>query len=133
MPDLVAAAVVYLVGLYFLGLAAAAAFAPPLAARFLLGHAGTARAHYVELLIRAAAGAGFLLHGPSMRFGHLFVVFGWVLVGTTAALLLVPWRWHRAFARRTVPQALRYLPLIAGVSLLLGGFVIFAAAAGAGR
>jgi len=53
-----------------------------------------------------------------------------VLVVTSAALLLVPWQWHRRFAGRAVPQALRFLPLIGICSLLLGGLVLVAALRG---
>jgi hypothetical protein len=66
-----------------------------------------------------------------MRFATVFVAFGWVLLATTAVLLLVPWRWHQRFAQLSVPKAVRYLPLIAIASLLLGSFVVFAAASGA--
>jgi hypothetical protein len=131
MLDPLATAVVYLVGIYFVGLAAVALTAPGLATRFLQAHASTAANHHLELLVRAAVGAAFLLHGPSMRFGNVFVAFGWVLLVTTAVLMVLPWRWHQRFAQRAVPQAVRYLRVIAVASLFLGAFVIMATASGA--
>jgi hypothetical protein len=65
-----------------------------------------------------------VVYAPSMRFSAAFGVVGWVLVITTAALLAVPWRWHRRFARWAVPQALPHLRLIAAASLLFGGLVL---------
>jgi hypothetical protein len=126
MLDTLAYGGVLLVGLYLVGLAAAALLAPAGAARFLLGLAGTARAHYVELALRGLAGAAFVRHGPQMRFGDAFVLLGWLLVVTTAGLALVPWRWHRAFAQRAVPYATRHLRWLALGSLLLAGLVLVA-------
>jgi uncharacterized protein YjeT (DUF2065 family) len=119
--------VVLLAGIYFVSLAAVALAAPNLATRFLLGHARTALVHYLELFLRLAVGAAFLLHGPSTRFPTFFAAFGWVLVATTAVLFVVPWRWHQRFAQRSVPQAVRYLRLIGVASFFLGTFVLVAA------
>ena len=47
-----------------------------------------------------------------------------------AGLLLVPWRWHHHFARRAVPQALRFLPLVGTTSILLGGLVLWSVLGG---
>jgi hypothetical protein len=59
-----------------------------------------------------------------MRFGSAFAGFGWLLVLTSAGLALLPWRWHRAFALRAVPYAVRYPPLLGLAALLLGGLVL---------
>ena len=126
MTGLLAAALVVLTGLYLVALAGAAFAAPALAARFLLGHAGSPSMHYLELLIRVTVGVAFLQQAPSMRFSALFVAFGWVLVSTTLVLAVVPWHWHRHFAQRSVPQAVRHLKLIGISSLALGSFVLVA-------
>lgn len=127
MLDTLALGVVLLTGIYFVTLAGVALAAPHLATRFLMGHAGTATAHYLELLLRTGVGAAFLLHGPSTNLPTFFAVFGWVLVATTAVLLVVPWRWHQRFAKHSVPQAVRYLRLIGITSFGFGTFVLFAA------
>ena len=130
MAGLLAAGIVVVTGLYFVGLAAVSLSAPGVATRFLLGHAGSAFAHYLELLLRLAAGTAFLLHAPSMRFPAVFDALGRVLVATTLVLCAVPWRWHQRFAQRSVPHAVRYLKLIAIASFVLGVFVLTAAALG---
>jgi hypothetical protein len=84
MRDTLTFAVVLLAGLYLVGLAAAALLAPSRAAGFLLGFAGTARTHSLELALRGLAGGAFVWRGPQMRFGSVFAGFGWLLVLTSA-------------------------------------------------
>lgn len=119
---------VLLTGLYFLALAVVAFAAPDRAGRFLLSFAGTPFAHFLELALRLAIGAAFVIRAPLMMFPEAFNLFGWALVVTTACLLAVPWRWHRRFAERVVPPALRWLKLVALVSLVLGALVLVSAA-----
>ena len=126
-----ALAVVYATGLYFIALGVGSFAAPALVRRFLLAFAGTPVAHYLELSLRLVVGFAFLVHSPLMSFHGLFTAFGWVLVGTTAVMFAVPWQWHQRFAERSVPRALRRLPLLGVASLVLGSFIIVAAARGA--
>lgn len=130
MTELLAAAVVAIVGLYFVGLGVVSLSAPAVASRFLLRHAHTAFAHYLELLIRLLVGSALLVRAPSMRYSDLFVAFGWILVITTTGLAVIPWRWHQRFAERFVPRAIRHLKLIAIVSLGLGCFILAATVLG---
>jgi len=59
-----------------------------------------------------------------------FNLFGWVLLVTSACLLLVPWRWHHRFAQFAVTRVTRYIGLVGVASLVLGGFVLVAVARG---
>jgi hypothetical protein len=99
---------------------------PSSAGGFLLGFAGSPSKHYLELAIRLLVGGSFVVLAPRMSFQGVFTIFGWILLATTAGLLLVPWRWHHRFAQRAVPQALRFLPAIGVSSLVLGGLVLAA-------
>ncbi len=130
MIDMLAAAAVVLFGLYLLGLGLTVFLRRAVVARFLLAHGRSASAHYLELTLRLVIGGAFVLRAPSMLFAEVFTVFGWVLLVTTAGLFTVPWQWHRRFAQRSVPQALRYLTLLGIASLALGSFVLFATAHG---
>lgn len=121
-----AQAIVVLAGVYFIMLAAASLLAPVQAARFLLGFAGSASAHYMELFLRFLIGGALLLHAPGMAFPRVFSIFGWVLFVTTSCLLLVPWRWHQRFAGQVVPRAIRYITLIGVASLLIGALILAA-------
>jgi len=131
MTQMVALMLVLLTGLYLVGLAVVATLAPAKAARFLFGFASSARAHYLELVIRIIVGGAILLYAPRMLFSHLFSAFGWVLVITTACLLAIPWQWHHRFAQRAVPHAVRNLPLVSAASFVFGVFILTAVILGA--
>ncbi len=127
MPAMIAMLVVCMAGAYLIGLGVVAWVAPASASRFLLGFASSASLHYIELAARLAVGGALVLQAPSMLYAPVFSTVGWVILATTAVLLLVPWQWHRRFASKAVPLALPYLRLIALASLVSGGMVLVAA------
>ena len=133
MPHALTLSIVRLAGLYLVTLGVVAMLAPRRAASFLLGFARTARTHYLELAVRGIVGGAFVLHVPRPPFASAFALFGWMLLLTTAALGVLPWRWHQAFARRAVPHAARHLTLVGVASLVLGGAILAAACAGGVR
>jgi hypothetical protein len=110
-------------GAFLVGLALALVARPEPAGRFLLGFAGSAGAHFAEMGVRALAGWAFFRHAPGMAFPRVFSGFGWILLITTALLLLLPWRWHRSFARKAVPPALERSGLLA-LGAAAGGMVV---------
>ena len=128
--SLVAAAIVVLAGMYLLALGAAVFVLRVAAERFFLSFARTPSYHYLELAIRLAVGGSFVIQAPELLFPAVFRVVGWVLLGTTLALMCMPWRWHRQFAQRSVPRAIRYLPLVGAASLLFGAFIVAAVVLG---
>jgi hypothetical protein len=111
-------------GLYLVGLGVVAIVSPDRARRFLARFASSARAHFTELMLRLIVGAALVLSAPLMRFSAIFIVFGWILIGTTIALFAVPWRLHYRFASWSVPMATRYMPLLAVGSLAAGVFLL---------
>lgn len=121
-----AVALVASAGAYFLALGGALLAVPSQASRFLLGFAGSASKHYAELALRFVVGTAFVFAAPHMQLSALFRVFGWVLIGTTLVLLCIPWHWHRRFAQRAVPGALRRLPFLGISSAALGALVLWA-------
>lgn len=120
---------VVVAGVYLTCIGVAAFAAPARVSRFLLGFAGTPATHCLEMTLRGAVGAAFVVYAPFMRMPAVFATVGWVLLFTTAVLLVVPWRWHQRFAQRSVPRALRFLPLLGAASVAMGGFVLFSALA----
>jgi hypothetical protein len=121
-----AMAVVLAAGLYLVALGLALLARPAWASRFLMGHAASGPLHYLELSVRIVVGLAFVHSAPDMLAPGLFHLVGWVLVGTSVLLVLVPWQWHRRLAERSVPQALRFSPLLGLASMLMGGGVLVA-------
>ncbi|MDZ4048419.1 MAG: hypothetical protein U1E00_08840 [Pseudoxanthomonas sp.] len=121
-----AVAVIVLAAAYLVGLGICALAAPALARRFLLGFVGTVRLHYLELALRVLVGVALVVRGPQMLWPQAAMGLGWLLVLTTTGLALVPWHWHQKFAQRSVPAALRFLPLLGASSLVLGGGLLYA-------
>lgn len=121
-----AVSVLYVTAAYFVFLGSAALFKPPLAQRFLLGFAESPRVHYLELMLRLIVALALLLHAPVMPYSQIFLGCAWMVLGTTLMLLLLPWQWHRAFARRAVPFANQYVRWIGAVSLVLGLLLLLA-------
>jgi uncharacterized protein YjeT (DUF2065 family) len=119
-----AAILVLLTGLYLVGLAAFSFIYPTRAIFFLESFANSAFNHVLELSLRIIAGAAVLVYAPYMKFSDLFRAFGWVLVTTTVALFVMPWRWHRHFAQLSVPFATQRLGLFALGSLAMGIFIV---------
>ena len=126
---LLAGLVVVAFGLFLVGLGGLVFARPDRAQRFLESFASSARAHYTEQLLRLAAGVALVRFSPRMHRPELFELFGWVIAGTAALLLLVPWRWHHAFGRWVIPMAVRRMKLFGIAALLLGTLVL----AGASR
>lgn len=128
MADVLLAGPVLLAGLYLVGLAAVAFISPRKAKLFLSSFASSPFAHFAELFIRLLVGMSLVLHAPQMKYPAVFTVFGWTIVVTTIGLFAAPLRWHRRFARWSVPLATRNMALFglgslaAGVLLLLSVF-----------
>jgi len=120
MMNVLVAAPVIAAGIYLVVLGGAAFVRPEQAKAFLAGFAGSARAHFLELFIRLIVGVALVLAAARMRFPAVFLLFGWVLVGTTIGLFVVPWRLHYRFAKWSVPLATRNMRLF-GVGSLAGG------------
>lgn len=99
---------------------------PVSAAQFLHRFASTPRAHYTEQVLRLVAGLAIAMHAQLMPFLELFRIFGWLLVVTSMALMLLPWRLHQRFAQWAIPQAVRHLRLYALGSFLLGAVLAWA-------
>lgn len=122
-----AAAVVLITGVYLLGLGLLSAVRPELVKRFLTAFASSARTHYTEQILRMVVGVALIMFAPAMYYPKLVEVFGWIIVITTAGLLLIPWQWHHRFGQWAIPLAIRHLKLFALGSLLLGVLILIGA------
>ncbi|MDI1242148.1 MAG: hypothetical protein PSX80_09540 [bacterium] len=117
-------AIVLLFSLFLIALGGVTLLVPAKAKAFLLGFATSGLTHYLEIAIRLVVGASFLFQAPQLMYPPAFTVFGWMLIATSAVLFILPWKWHHRFAEKAVPQALKYLPILGVVSLLLGSVLL---------
>lgn len=129
MLETVSLVVVVMLAGYFFTLAFISIFRPEIAKTFLLGFATSPFKHYLELALRLIAGASLVAYSTKMAFSQVFTVAGWLLIATTTVLIFVPQFLHRRFAEKTVPEAVKYLPLIAISSAAIGAFIIYSIAA----
>jgi hypothetical protein len=60
----------------------------------------------------------------------LFAALGWVLIGTSLALALLPWRWHARIAQRSVAMATRFTLPLGLASIAMGAGLAFAVLSG---
>ena len=127
--------VVTTVALYLLFLGALALVRPKKLTIFLSAFARSPQAHYTELVLRSLAGFSFLALTPYGPFPHALTIVGWILLCTSAALLLVPWYQHRRIVQRmsrlvtTLAPMIGLTSLVAGVALIV---VVFLAASSEG-
>jgi hypothetical protein len=112
-------------GLFLIGLAASIFIAPSNAEGFLKGFASSALTHYTEQGIRMVVGAAIITFASSMRYPELFRLFGWLLIVSTAGLLLIPWQWHNKFASLVMPPVFRRMRLFALAAFVLGAFILY--------
>jgi hypothetical protein len=122
-----AGVVVIAAGLWLIGLALAIVLTPDRAEHFLTQFASSARAHYTEQVLRLIAGCALVMFAAEMRFSDFFWIFGWLLVVTATALLLIPWKWHHRFGTWAIPLAIRNMKMQALGAFALGAFMLYAA------
>lgn len=122
--DELAAVIVALAGTWLIGLAGAAAAKPDVIKRFFDKFASSAFTHFLEMFVRLVVGTAFVIYAPQMRFSVIFTAFGWLLIVTTAVLLLVPWRLHRRFAERSLPLVTTSRMILFSLVSFIGGMIV---------
>ena len=118
-------AVVAAFGLFLIGLAGVIVFAPSRAERFFRGFASSALTHYTEQAVRLIVGAAIVAFAGSMRHPEVFTFFGWLMLVSTAGLLLIPWQWHHKFSAAVMPPVYRHMRLFAAGAFVLGAIVLY--------
>ncbi len=119
MLSMLIAGVILLTGAFLIGLGTICLIRPVLAERFLMSFASSATLHLVELAARVFVGGALFMHAPSSAYPVALSIAGMVLLGTSAILLFAPWRWHRRFALKTVPIALRFTRPMGAIAIVM--------------
>jgi hypothetical protein len=112
-------------GVFLTALAALSAVKPQLAERFLKSFASSARAHYIEQVLRLIAGGALVMFAPSMWYSRLFELFGWLIAVTAVALLVTPWQWHQRLGTWMIPLVIRHLRIFALGAFALGMLLFY--------
>lgn len=115
-------------GLWLIGVGALMALLPNTALRVLRLTASTRTINNTEQGLRLIAGLALLLRSPASKLPQVFEIVGWFIVLSSLVLLVLPLKWHSAYAiwwaDRLKPAAVR---LVAPMSALAGISLIYAA------
>ncbi len=122
---ILAAVTVLLAGIWLVGLAVVTFVKPEAVKAFFGRFASSAFTHFFEMLVRLVVGVAFVIYAPQMKFAIVFTAFGWLLIGTTAVLMFVPWKLHKKFADRFLPMMYKWLAVFGVVSFLGGAFIVY--------
>lgn len=100
----------------------------PQQAREIIKKAGsTPLINYGELIIRMIPAAGLVLYADLSKFPEFFKLLGWFMLATSLILLLVPRKYHHAYALKCAniltPGRIR---AIAPLSFVFGGLTLYA-------
>ncbi len=114
-------------GLFIIGVGFLMLF-DPIRAREILRKAGsTPLINYGELLLRMIPAAGLILSAPVSKYPPFFELLGWFMIGTSVFLILLPRKYHHAYALKSAeiltPVRLR---AISPLSFIFGGVLFYA-------
>ncbi len=91
--------------------------------------ASTWRINVTELGLRGLAGAALVVRSPSSKLPEQFEIVGWFVLVSSVVLILIPRRWHAAYAvywsRKLSAKFVRLAaPLTAAFGISLGYLAI---------
>ena len=116
--------VLALASLWLICVAVLMLLAPTRALNILRATASSRRVNNVEQGLRLLAGTALIVRAPAAKSPLVFEIGGWFVVASSIALLVMPLRWHSAYARwwadRLRPWSVRTMaPLSATAGLAL--------------
>lgn len=117
--------VMVLFALYLISLLVMTILNRELAVNYFSSFASSARAHYLEQILRLIVGVSILFYSEFMLFARFFGIFAWIIIVSTVALFLIPWTWHHKLGKRVIPLTIRHLNFYAVSASLFGVFVLY--------
>ena len=117
-PVMGAMVILWLAGLYLLGLGLLILFARDHAHRFLAAFAQTTRANWTESVLRMLVGVAFVIVAPALDHPQVARTFGLFLAATALLFVLAP-QLHRRFAAPAVASVAPFLPLLGITSIVM--------------
>lgn len=124
---IVAQLIVAFFGLFLIGVGFMMLLAPVRVWNIIGRAASTPLIHFGELSLRLIPAAGLILFAKRSQFPEIFEILGWFMVGTSIILMLLPRRWHHAYAKKcAVWLPPRMIRLTSPFSMAFGGFILYA-------
>ena len=112
-------------GLYLVSLLFITIFNRKKAISYFSSFASSARAHYLEQILRLIVGISMLSFSKSMLYAQFFEMFAWMLVLSTVVLILIPWTWHNKLGKRVIPLTIQNLKFYAIFASIFGVFILY--------
>ena len=128
MPILnqITAGILLVFGVFLIGVTVVVFARPPLAERFFMAFASSARTHYSEQVVRLLVGVSLIIHSAAMWQPKVFWFVGWAIVLSSLVLILTPWQWHHRFGEKVRPMLIRRMKVYAVGLLAFGVLIIYA-------
>lgn len=112
-------------GLYLIILLIITILNKKVAVSYFSSFASSARAHYLEQILRLIAGISMLSFSKSMLFAQFFEILAWIIVISTIVLILTPWTWHNKLGKWAIPLTVRNLNFYAVSASIFGVFILY--------
>lgn len=117
--------VMVIFGLYLISLLVITILNKTIAVSYFSSFASSARAHYLEQILRLIVGMAMLLFSKSMLYAQFFELFAWIIILSTIVLILIPWTWHNELGKRVIPLTIRNLKFYAVSASIFGVFILY--------
>ncbi|SNT28313.1 hypothetical protein SAMN05421640_3165 [Ekhidna lutea] len=109
-----------LFGLYLILLLVITGVKKDAATRYFSTFASTAKAHYLEQIIRIAIGASLVVFSSKMLGSWYYNFLGWILICTSTLLMTIPWKVHHRFGKWAIPLVIKYVWVYSALAAALG-------------
>jgi hypothetical protein len=117
--------VMVIFGLYLISLLVITILNKKIAVNYFSSFASSARAHYLEQIMRLIVGISMLFFSKSMLYAQFFALFAWIIIITTIVLILIPWTWHHKLGKRVIPMTIQNLEFYALLASIFGVFILY--------
>jgi hypothetical protein len=123
---IVAKYTVILFGLFIICVGAFMLFAPKKARETLRKMASTNFINYAEITLRIIPAIALIVYSDFSKYPVAFKIYGWLMLGTSIILYLIPRKWHHGFSLKSA-DVLKplYFQLLSPIAFLMGAAIIY--------
>ena len=117
--------VMLIFGLYLISLLVITLLNKAIAVGYFSSFASSAKAHYLEQVLRLIVGLAMLSFSKSMLYTQFFELFAWIIIISTIVLIVIPWRWHNRLGKSVIPLTIKNLKFYAISASIFGVFILY--------